>query len=67
MLKWLFELGSVAKVLYVLLTNLGLCFHIYENLGFCKKTYIDEAFEHHLLRCEKCGRLKEKKEVLWRR
>ena len=44
-----------------------LCFHKYENLGSKTVTYIDEAWDFTLYRCKKCGKIKQKKEVIWRR
>ena len=50
-----------------MLIKLGFCFHNYEALGSKSVTYIDEAWDFVLYQCKKCGKIKQKKEIIWRR
>ena len=67
MLRLLFALGNVVRVSYLMLNKFKICFHKYENLGNNTVTYIDEAWDFTLHQCKKCGKIKQKKEIIWRR
>lgn len=45
----------------------GLCFHKYTDISSKYVTYIDEGWNFVTRRCDKCGKVKIKKEIVWRR